>query len=121
MELGEGESCIAQGWRRREPGDAPCLGKGEAKSRVFVLTTTILFCRRADALQPRPLPSLEPLPVALRTHLSIFWHAQQDGEEQGQAQHGDLHLPLQFGECWVKLQKVRGRFIPPRTPPFLPP
>ena len=99
------------------PEGAPCLGKGEAKARGFLLPTIILFCRRADVLQPRPIPSFEPLPVASGTHLSIFWGAQQDGEEQGHAEHCDLHLPLRCGESWVRLEKVRGRFIPPRTPP----
>lgn len=90
-----------------------------------MLTTTISFCRRADVLQPRPIPRLEPLLVALRTHLSIFWGAQQDGEEQGHTEHCDLHLPLRCGESWVKLGKVRGRFIPPglllAPPPREPP
>ena len=58
--------------------------------------------------------------MALGTHLSIFWGAQQDGEEQGHAEHCGLHLPLPSGKSWVKLEKVRGRFIPPRTPPRSP-
>ena len=55
-----------------EPAGAPGLGKGEAKARGFMLPTMISFCRRADVLQPRPIPSLEHLPVALGTHLSVF-------------------------------------------------
>lgn len=85
-----------------------------------MLTTTISFCRRADVLQPRSVPSLEPCRGALWTHLSICWGAQQDSEEQGHAEHCGLHGSLWCGESWVKLEKVKGRFIPPRTPPCPP-
>lgn len=108
-ELWKAESCIAWGF-----SPSPCSGKGEANSRGFMLTTMILSCRGADVLQPRPLPSLEPLHGALRTHLSICWGAQQDGEEQGHAEHCDLHVSLRCGESCMRLEKVRGRFIPPQ-------
>lgn len=114
-ELWKAESCIAWGFSL-----SSCLGKGEANSRGFVLTTVISSCRGADVLQPTPVPSLEPLHEALGTHLSICWGAQQDGEEQGHAEHCDLHVSLRCGESWMRLEKVRGRFIPPRTPPLPP-
>ena len=117
MELWERESCIAWGWRCSGAWRSSLLGKRRGQVKGFVLTSMISFCRRADVLQPRPIASLEPLPVALETHLSIFRGAQQDGEEQGHAEHCDLHLPLRCGKSWVKLEKVRGSFIPPRTPP----
>ena len=105
MELWRGESCIVGAGGAGEPAGAPGLGKGEAKATDFMFITTTSFCRRADVLQPRPIPSLKPLPMALGTPLSIFWGTQQDGEEQGHGEHCDLHLPLQCGECWVKLKR----------------